>query len=195
MPKVKAELVVAICLSFFPFGWDMLDLPHLKVVGIASWLACLAVIVYWITRSVWFMTVRDKSPFASGIVFGCMVTMFLCVFIGACLYKMRPVYKFEYNKDAKLAVVDGRSFVNETVPIDGYKYINCTFTNVTFRYNGTTPPEFMNDRFVGSVWISTGNDAVAATMAVLKGLGLSSNIPLLHGEQRTPMPVEPPRQQ
>src|SRR5260221_12835552 len=34
--------------------------------------------------------------------------------------------------------INGKTFINERVELDGRAFVNCTFTNVTFVYNGTT---------------------------------------------------------
>jgi hypothetical protein len=35
--------------------------------------------------------------------------------------------------------VSGKRFSHETVVLDGYNYVNCTFDQVTFAYDGTAP--------------------------------------------------------
>jgi hypothetical protein len=41
-----------------------------------------------------------------------------------------------------------RRFINETVPLDGRHYINPTFEDVTFEYEGTRPSQMDNPQFV-----------------------------------------------
>src|SRR5437667_1930693 len=39
---LNAEIALGIILALFPFGWEMLRLPHNPILGIACWLICLA---------------------------------------------------------------------------------------------------------------------------------------------------------
>lgn len=48
-------------------------------------------------------------------------------------------------KKYKGEVISDRTFINETVVLDGYHYTNCRFVNVTFQYNGTTPIQFTHN--------------------------------------------------
>ena len=39
----------------------------------------------------------------------------------------------------KYTTIYGRTFSNESVPLDGMYFVNCSFQNVTFEYNGSGP--------------------------------------------------------
>jgi hypothetical protein len=47
-----------------------------------------------------------------------------------------------WSSEYKPAEVSNRHFRSEVVILDGFHYSNCTFDDVTFKYNGTTPIEF-----------------------------------------------------
>ncbi|RUU44108.1 hypothetical protein EOD08_11205 [Mesorhizobium sp. M6A.T.Ca.TU.002.02.2.1] len=51
-------------------------------------------------------------------------------------YVLRPKDPFSETIEIITQKVDGKTFVNEQVPLDGYHYENCTFQNTTFLYNG-----------------------------------------------------------
>lgn len=67
--------------------------------------------------------------------------------------------------------VIGKTFVNERVPLDGYRYDKCTFRNVTFDYNGTTPVQLAGNNVEGSIGIRSNSLAVAGTVSLMKGMG------------------------
>lgn len=67
-------------------------------------------------------------------------------------------------------IVEGRSFRNEEVPLDGRKYVNCTFENVTFVFEGQGAFGFDNSRFVRllSPQLRTRNQIIGATVQLLQ---------------------------
>jgi hypothetical protein len=77
---------------------------------------------------------------------------------------------FTFVNEPPRNVVAGKNFINERVLLDGTAYRDCTFTNVTFVYNGTGPVEISGAHFKG-VFISTDNPAVHGTIAALLGIG------------------------
>jgi hypothetical protein len=72
-----------------------------------------------------------------------------------------------------------QTFENREVVLDGYSYTGCRFINVTFVYNGTTPPQFNNNKFFGTVQFRSDNPAINGGVVILKGLGwIKEEIPL-----------------
>lgn len=99
-----------------------------------------------------------------------------------------------FSNDQKLTEVRGRTFENERVILDGNRYTHCTFKNITLVYNGTAPFGLDNNTFIGGQ-LYTDNDAVLATMALLKGMGiLPPQFQISVGQDRTPVVVQPPNQ-
>ena len=71
--------------------------------------------------------------------------------------------------------VEGRTFLQETVPLDGFEYVNCTFNQVTFLINATAPYEFAGNTVVnGPVHIKTENARIGAVVLFLKNAGSSA---------------------
>ncbi len=66
--------------------------------------------------------------------------------------------------------VIGKIFRNERVVLDGHSYAHCTFANVTFVYNGTTPVQLSNNHIQGC-WVTSDTPAVIGAWALLRGLG------------------------
>lgn len=81
-------------------------------------------------------------------------------------------------QDLSQQLIYGREFINEKVEIDGKRYENCTFTNVTFVYHGTGSFSFVNNSFHGARGIETDSDAVATTFLLLRGLKMEG-VPVL----------------
>src|SRR5262249_3070093 len=64
--------------------------------------------------------------------------------------------------------VRSRTFVNEHVLLDGYRYINCNFINVTFVYNGTAPFALKDNTIGGLPKIKTENEVITGAWAISK---------------------------
>jgi hypothetical protein len=62
-------------------------------------------------------------------------------------------------------------YKNETVLLDGCDFIECTFDNVTFKYNGTKPYRLTRAKG-NSKKLSTDNKVVGQTILLLKDLGV-----------------------
>jgi hypothetical protein len=80
-----------------------------------------------------------------------------------------PTHKWRGTKELKL--IRNRRFANEQVPVDGYKYFECTFQNCTLNYNGTTRPDISHCTFEGSMGFSSSNEGIEAAWLLLHALG------------------------
>ena len=74
--------------------------------------------------------------------------------------------------DASLKQIYHQPFKNETVDLDGFDYVDCTFDNVTFRYNGTAPSRMTDSHFInmkeGSVIrVESKNPIVKNTIVIM----------------------------
>jgi hypothetical protein len=64
-------------------------------------------------------------------------------------------------KSDKLETVYAKTYVNETVVIDGTKFDHCTFQNVKLLFHGTAPSEFVGAKFLsGSVYLGSDNISI-----------------------------------
>jgi hypothetical protein len=61
----------------------------------------------------------------------------------------------------------GKTYKNETVQIDGNNFIDCTFDNVTFRFDGEAPFRFTNDHFQGAFRLTSNNPIVKSTLVLV----------------------------
>jgi len=98
-----------------------------------------------------------------------------------------------FDSSAHLEVITGREYINEKVPLDGFEYANCKFTNVTFVYDGATSIRFNHNEISGHIEFFTNNEAAFMAIAFLKGTGaVSPDMPLTYGPGRMPANVGPP---
>jgi hypothetical protein len=75
-----------------------------------------------------------------------------------------------FRADFPLRQIQTKTFRNETVQIDGNEFIDCTFDNVTFQFDGTAPFRFTNDHFQGhSKYSITSNNPVIKSTIELMG--------------------------
>lgn len=54
-------------------------------------------------------------------------------------------------------IIRRRPFIDETVVLDGFFYVDCTFINVLFLFNGTGHEFFKNPTFQNCQWILAGD--------------------------------------
>jgi hypothetical protein len=75
-----------------------------------------------------------------------------------------------FRADFPLRKIQTKTFSNETVQIDGNEFIDCTFDNVIFKFDGTAPFRFSNDHFQGhSKYSLTSNNPVIKSTIELMG--------------------------
>lgn len=71
----------------------------------------------------------------------------------------------------QLRLIENQTFMNETVPLDGFHYRKCRFENVTFVWNGTGP-SIMESNIFGKVRLKTSDYRITNTLALLQGMGV-----------------------
>lgn len=70
-------------------------------------------------------------------------------------------------------------FINETVVLDGKSYWNCTFENVTFRYNGTAPFQITECKAKGTWGMDSRNHAINDLLGFMQYMGFIPNSAVL----------------
>lgn len=80
--------------------------------------------------------------------------------------------------------IEGKTFANTRVPLDGHAYYHCTFNNVTFVYDGTTPVIFQHNT-IGGCLIASDNPSIQAAFGMMLGLGFIRGGVGLAGESKT----------
>jgi len=74
-----------------------------------------------------------------------------------------------FRADFPLRQIQTKTFRNEIVQIDGIEFIDCTFDNVTFKFDGTAPFRFTHDQFQGhsKYSITSNNPIIKATIELM----------------------------
>jgi hypothetical protein len=84
--------------------------------------------------------------------------------------------------DKPLTPIYRHNYKNETVPLDGKNFIECTFENVTFLYQGTRGTQMFNCKKIPEenfpVALRTDNPIVFTTLAIVGATGVVSPIEL-----------------
>ena len=77
-----------------------------------------------------------------------------------------------FRADFPLKQIRDKTFKNETVQIDGTEFINCTFDNVIFDFEGEAPFRFTDVHFEkqSKVSIRSNNPVVKATLGIITAL-------------------------
>jgi hypothetical protein len=66
----------------------------------------------------------------------------------------------------------GATFHNETVPLDGHKYVNCTFHEVTFTYEGRAPFSFDGNTKIEGLHFRSDNARIGAIINLMSKAGM-----------------------
>jgi hypothetical protein len=68
-----------------------------------------------------------------------------------------------FRADFPLKQIQAKTFKNETVQLDGNDFIDCTFDNVTLKFDGQAPFRLTNDH-----WVSHSKFSIASDNPVIK---------------------------
>ena len=82
-------------------------------------------------------------------------------------------------RNTELTDVRGRNYLNETVILDGKRFLGCTFDSVTFYYEGTAPFEIGGNQFIrhdGTLrWrIGSHNPSIQQALIFLDQMGYAA---------------------
>ena len=74
-----------------------------------------------------------------------------------------------FRADFPLKQIQSKTFKNETVQIDGNEFIDCTFDNVVFKFDGQAPFRFTQDHLhlPSKFSISSDNPVAKATIELV----------------------------
>jgi len=83
-----------------------------------------------------------------------------------------------FRPDFPLKEIREKTFKNETVELDGNAFIDCTFDNVTLKFDGQAPFRFTNSHFDNrSKYQITSNNPVISSTIELIGVFLKLQNP------------------
>lgn len=80
--------------------------------------------------------------------------------LGYDYYDRHTTPDYKTWRSSKEETIYAKSFINETVELDGKKFDRCNFENVKLLYHGLAPVEFVGGTFKGSIWFGSDNIAV-----------------------------------
>lgn len=121
----------------------------------------------------------------------CVISLVLIIVIGL-IFRTRF---FSFDKKIKITdwatmkktQIEGKTFSNEKVLLDGFSYKNCTFESVTFIYQGDAPFELVNNTFVFPVHVepqTLGLYGMASLMNELNEIKLKGLNQILRTSQK-----------
>jgi len=86
----------------------------------------------------------------------------------AGLAQQSPNTQSNFRADFPLNKIEAKTYKNETVCIDGNEFIDCTFDNVVFLFDGEAPFRFTNAHFAPSskVSLASTNPAIRAAFSL-----------------------------
>jgi hypothetical protein len=86
-----------------------------------------------------------------------------------------------FRADFPLKQVQGKTFKNETVQLDGNDFVDCTFENVVLKFDGQAPFRLTNVHFHSKFSIASDNPVIKSTLeltsAFLKAENPAQNQP------------------
>jgi hypothetical protein len=89
-----------------------------------------------------------------------------------------------FRDDFPLKQIRDQTFKNQTVQVDGNEFINCTFDNVVFKFEGQAPFRFVTDHFESGSKLGVASDnrpiqaAIELTAAIIRvGSGTQNAAP------------------
>ena len=98
---------------------------------------------------------------------GSVIAVIVLFAIGGVLLVFTQLRKLHPFKGGK--TVAGRTLENSQVTLDGNSFTDCTFRNVTFKWDGG-PGTIVRGRVEGSKRFETDNGLIADTVDILKAL-------------------------
>jgi hypothetical protein len=81
----------------------------------------------------------------------------------------------DFDANAKLEQVFNRSYQNEIIHLDGKELINCTFDNVTFLYQGSSPFLLAEPHFPSGTHVRFGSANPALNLAIRMSIAIAQN--------------------
>jgi hypothetical protein len=118
----------------------------------------------WLTSSIWHFV-----PLGLLVFVGLLALSKHFGWLGG-IFKSTSQY-LSWPDPYKPVVIRNKTFINDRVVVDGNYYLECTFENVTFHYNGTTAIKLKGNHIRGNVFFSSDNVAVKGTYLLMYGLG------------------------
>jgi hypothetical protein len=96
---------------------------------------------------------------------------------GAALFSVYGKGK-QFSFDTKLIQIAGRTYKHETVQLDGYEFISCTFNEVTFKFDGIAPTGMRDVMITGSSDFTSSDPAIKVAGLIFATLARAAGHPV-----------------
>jgi hypothetical protein len=156
---------------------DIAMLVLAAICGICSVITTVPVVSGWLSQNA---GASQKNPKKGRWLLVLGLSTFALIFSGVGLY--RTIHYGDYKKwqSPKQEAVYERSFVNETVEVDGKLFDRCHFENVKLLYHGRGPVSFNDSELKGSVMFGSDNIAINQFMITKTSLDQNKGLFQLH---------------
>jgi len=154
------------------------------------WIVAIAVWIFRFMRRKWGLPqARVLSMITKHVSFNKILITIVIIGLLGSGFSLYLNYSEKYDARPSFITVSNKEFINEKIPLDGYEYKDCTFTNVTFVFNGRAAARFHYNKIIGGCVITSDNTAIIATAQMLKGLGfVKEDILFLHSSESVESP-------
>ncbi len=94
-----------------------------------------------------------------------------------------PPHDYKHFKSEAMEPINNRTYINETVELDGKVFQNCRFVNVTLMYHGLGPTGILGCNLEGTTMIETDNAALSTMLAFIGTLQKMPHEDMFIGEK------------
>ena len=95
-------------------------------------------------------------------------------------------YRFAFDATRPLEEVRGKEYRNDSVTIDGKRFIDCSFDNVTVVYNGTAKSEFVDTVPRGEIVLKSDNPSIQTMIHLMRANKMiSKDVPVFDPDARS----------
>lgn len=130
------------------------------VCALTGIIASIPVIRQWGARSGESAAINSSTPGFFKAFAPLFLAAFALLLSAFGLYRTYQSRDVEEWQDPKQEMVYAKSFLNETVELDGKSFDHCHFENVKLLYRGLGPTSFTQSDFKGSVLLGSDNLAI-----------------------------------
>jgi hypothetical protein len=138
------------------------------VVGFWTILVGLATLWPVFTHKTFSEVVSGDAPSMNSLLGWASVVVGLCVLAMLAYDRFRPRSPVVGEWSEAMETVTGHNFVNEIVQIDGKRFVDCTFLNVTLDFQGQAAWFFERARFSGTMMMRTSQPQLKSMMDLME---------------------------
>lgn len=159
---------------------DIATLVFAAICAIGSIIVAIPVVSDWLRRKKVAAVTAEVAP--SKARWMLVLALSICALIFSCIGLYRTLYYGDYKRwqSPKQETVYAKSFVNETVELDGKIFDHCHFENVKLIFHGHAPVTFNQSDFKGELYFGSDNIAINQFMITSSALDRLKGFIRLH---------------